>query len=108
MQHEICVIEISSRCLVFEGCVVTDGNAASNTSTFYLPTDGVDKIDWSLIGSVSWADFPDGRRKMCAETLVPHNVGIEAFVAIHCINKNFLRHINKYGVTAKASPELYF
>lgn len=108
MEHEICMIEVNPRRVALDGCVLTDGNAASHRSAFFLPRNGVENVDWKLIDSGSWSDQDDGRRRMCAEFLVPEKVSTDAIVALHCINDNLLRHISRYGVTAKSSPELYF
>ena len=48
----------------------TDGNAASQETTFYSSLKNLSLIPWDVIQADYWNEFTDGSRKRCAEFLV--------------------------------------
>ena len=48
----------------------TDGNAASNGTSFYSSLTKLSMMPWDVIQADYWRDLPEGRRKRCAEFLV--------------------------------------
>ena len=48
----------------------TDGNAASSQTQFFRSLHHLGKVPWDVIQAEYWSDYPDGRRRRCAEFLV--------------------------------------
>ena len=78
-QDEIVILCLEKELLCREGSVFTDGNAASDATRFCNTSEELEQLDWECLRSVRWNEFPDGRRKRCAEVLVPN------YVSAHCI-----------------------
>ena len=78
--NEICVLVVNPEVLDFPGVVISDGNAASNVSQFYSPSEGLHHLDFTKIYDRYWVheDNPyvneEHRRIECAEVLVPHQI----------------------------------
>jgi hypothetical protein len=107
-QHELIILEISPRRIMENQCVVSDGNAASPRSDYYELEEGLMHIDWALIRKGSWYGVDDGKRRMCAEVLVPDKISAQHFITIHCYSDGFRRHISSPGIPVKVSRQLYF
>ncbi len=74
IQDKIAILCLNKNLLLQEGTVFTDGNAASmETRCFRNPMD-LESLDWKCIRAQRWPDFEDGRRKRCAEVLVPDQI----------------------------------
>ena len=66
------VVLYVNRCVLHRpGVVFTDGNAASGAPRFFSDLRDLKKIDWECLNAASWTDFKDGKRKRCAEVLIP-------------------------------------
>ena len=77
IQSELAILCISKGVLLFDGAVFTDGNAASADTQFFGDCRHLDQLDWACIRAPYWTDFPDGKRRRCAEVLVPDRLGLE-------------------------------
>lgn len=69
---------------------ITDGNAASNSTHFFNSLASLQTLSWDVIYANNWIDFPDGRRKRCAEILVYPKISTEYFKAF-VVNNMHLR-----------------
>lgn len=108
MQHMLCLLEISLDCLRKPGCVLADGNAASPATRFYdAAADGV-RLPWSVLDAATWFDQVDGRRKRCAEVLVPRLIETADIRAIHCMRRSVASMIRNSVADVRVSPGLYF
>ena len=79
IQSKLAILCINKSALLFDGAVFTDGNAASRDTEFFGDCRHLDQLDWACIRAPYWNDFPDGKRKRCAEVLVPDRLGPEQF-----------------------------
>ena len=77
IQSQLAILCISKSVLLFDGAVFTDGNAASADTRFFGDCGYLDQLDWACIRAPYWTDFLDGKRKRCAEVLVPERLGLE-------------------------------
>ena len=77
IQSELAILCLSKHVLLFNGAVFTDGNAASMDTQFFGDCRRLDRLDWACIRAPYWRDFQDGKRKRCAEVLVPDRLGLE-------------------------------
>ena len=77
-QSELAVLCVDRRVMQNPGVIFTDGNAASNRTSFYSDLTDLDKLDWDCLKAEYWPDFEDGGRKRCAEVLVPELIPFDA------------------------------
>ena len=54
-----------------EGTVFSDCNASSYWAKFHRSHEDISCIPWEVIVAPTWTGFPNGKRKRCAEILVP-------------------------------------
>lgn len=87
-QSELAVLCIDRRVMQNPGVIFTDGNAASNGTSFYSDLADLDKLDWDCIQARYWTKFKDGRRKRCAEVLVPELIPFNAVRRIVAQNED--------------------
>lgn len=72
IQNDLVILCFNRELLVQDGVIFTDGNAASSPTNFFDDVSRLDELDWDCIWAEYWKDFgEDGRRKRCAEVLVP-------------------------------------
>ena len=71
VQEELVILYVNKFVMLFPGTVFTDGNAASRSTRFFDDLENLDQLDWECLRAEYWSDFVDGRRKRCAEVLVP-------------------------------------
>lgn len=70
IQNELVILCLRKELLCREGSIFTDGNAASEPTTFFNTIDDLDQLYWDCIRADRWNVFSDGTRKRCAEVLV--------------------------------------
>lgn len=68
------MLYVDSTVMRREGVVFTDGNAASDSTSFYYRLQDLCKLDWDCLNAQYWNDFSDGTRTRCAEVLVPNEI----------------------------------
>ena len=110
MQSELAILCISKSALLFDGAVFTDGNAASGDTRFFGDCRHLDQLDWACIRAPYWPDFPDGKRKRCAEVLVPDRLGLEHLQGVVVSNDEAARAV--HGVLpqllVRTEPKWFF
>ena len=74
IQDEVVILCFRREILSQGGTVFTDGNSASMPTRFFRDTKDIDQLDWDCIRADRWYGYKDGRRKRCAEVLVPRAV----------------------------------
>lgn len=75
----ILVIDIAKACHTADELHFSDGNAAAHGSKIYSdPAELEEHLPLQVIRAPYWTDFPDGRRRRCAELLVRPSVPIRA------------------------------
>ena len=65
------VLHVSRKIILNRGVVFTDGNATNLETKYYKDISKLRKLDWNCLDAKFWNDYEDGRRKICAELLVP-------------------------------------
>ncbi len=75
----ILVINVAKVCLAADELLFSNGNAgAHNSEIFSNPAELEENLPLQIIKAPYWTDFPDGRRRRCAELLVRPSVPIQA------------------------------
>ena len=98
-QHELLILKVSTKVLGNERALFTNGNAASKISKFYKGgvnylSEVNEKIDWVSILAEYWNDDEDGKRKRCAEILVPDNVEKKFIKGVIVSNRKLEKQIS--------------
>lgn len=106
--RELTIIKISASIIQAYSHVYTDGNAASKTTAFASNRTVVEKSIPALTSN-SWADFPDGKRQMCAEVLVFPSVQSMYLEGAICSNAETAREVRKIcNLVSVIDPQMFF
>jgi hypothetical protein len=100
--NNLIILEFDRRILLLNGICFTDGNAASDGTHFYTSITDLKKLDWECINGKYWKDYFDGKRKRCAEVLVPYKIDPNMIISIHCKSKSMLEKVNKITTQNRA------
>ena len=83
-QNDLCLLEVLLDVVGDNEFVISDGNVASRDTKFSSSIRSLDALPWDILNARFWADFPDGKRKRCAEVLVYPEVQPMYIGVIHC------------------------
>lgn len=108
IQNNLCLLEVSLKVLNNREFLITDGNAAALNTKFNASIDGLDLLDWNVLRARYWNDFPDGKRKRCAEILVYPRIMPEFISKIHCCSDQTLNFLANFTSKALLTKELFF
>ena len=84
------ILEISPMILLEHKFFFTDGNAASEATTFYSDEqiENLSDFDWlNIFYTKNWNSREDGKRKSMAEVLIPYQIPMKYIYKIHCKSK---------------------
>lgn len=107
-QRRLAVLYVDSSVLVMPGVVFTDGNAASPHTEFYNSPDDLRRLDWTCLKARYWTAFLYGKRKRCAEVLVPDEVPVELVNRVVVHNDWARARIGPTLWPVEVRPEYYF
>jgi len=84
--HPHVCIRLDLRVVDKPGALFTDGNAASGETHFFDNSIYVDQVPWDVLHRKRWtgSQVRDGRRKRCAEVLVPYRIESEYILDVVC------------------------
>ena len=108
LQNELCLLEISLLALEGNQYLITDGNAASRGTLFFDSVDSLKNLPWDVLRAKYWNNFPDGRRKRCAEVLIYPKVSVNMVRHIHCYSRETFDRISGKGVDVQLSRKYFF
>jgi hypothetical protein len=68
------------------GTLFTDGNAASDATQFFADRHDIYKVPWGILHRNRWTGsyVLDGRRKRCAEVLIPDKIEMRFILDVVC------------------------
>lgn len=114
-KNNIAVIAIKSSILSESGIIISDGNAASNSTNFYQNLSEGKKIlreNWKIIQSEYWKEEDGSKRKIMSECLIPKKVNpklIESIFVTDITTKEKLEKlINFAKIPIIPEPNLFF
>ena len=105
--NELVFIEVDVLCVMQDGYLITDGNAASRDTKFYSSIDSLEKLPWTVLDADYWKDHLDGKRKRSAEVLVPKRVNPQYFKAFHCFGTAVHDKLAFQDIHSKLSEKLF-
>lgn len=86
----------------------TDGNAACDKTWFGTDLSVTQPSD-EVLRAQSWINHVDGKRRRCAEMLLPDRVPVELISGVYCDNTDMRRYAQgKLGLPASVQPDLFF
>jgi hypothetical protein len=108
LNNELCLLEVSLSVLNDSYFIFTDGNAASRDTKFFENLKDLNMVPWDVLSANYWNDFPDGKRKRCAEILVYPKVSAFYITKIHCFSTEVVDFARDKNIRAKLSKDLFF
>jgi hypothetical protein len=108
LKDELVFIEVDVLCIMQDGYLISDGNAASRKTKFYSSIDSLDKLPWTVLDADYWNEHYDGKRKRSAEVLVPKKVSPQYFKALHCHGTAVHDKLSFQGIHSELSENLFF
>lgn len=93
--------------------LITDGNAASGSTSFYGDIEAFNQLNWPVLNMKFWCNFPDGKRIICSEVLLPEEIKLTYIQKIICNNQPMIEKIcklfpNRFGIKVELDKKLYF
>lgn len=109
-QSKLIILAIDPYVLFQPYTVFSDGNAASEKTSFYEANlSNLPRLNWEIIRQSShWSDQPDGKRIRCAEVLVYPRIAVAKINKVFCYGQNTLSKLNHLPVTVEVNHNLYF
>lgn len=111
-QDDILLIGVKPMKLLNRSFLITDGNAASDYTNFSDSATFLASLDWQVLKADYWNSFQDGKRKRCAEVLIPTSVPLTDIGEIVSNNNYSLGYARKagegYNINFVVRKEFYF
>lgn len=108
IQRKICFLEISLCAADDQLYIFSDGNAASPRSLFYNSAEFLPSLPWDVLRAKYWNDHQDGKRKACAEVLIPEFIAPHYILSVHCFSANEAAYLSQQGISSVISIDKYF
>jgi hypothetical protein len=93
VQESVVILGVAPRLLLAPGAYFTDGNAAARETRFYRGAEALGKLPWNVLHAHFWSPFPDGKRRRCAEALVPGRVPVGEILKVFCHSEEAKRAV---------------
>lgn len=112
--EKLAVLEVDNTILEESGVVITDGNATSETTQFYVPSEKtkIAQQHWTIIKNEWWKECDGSKRKIMAECLVPNRVKPEyirsIIVANHKAENQVKGLVDNFQPSTILNPHLFF
>lgn len=99
-------LEVDSAVLQLDGCVFTDGNAASNETRVYDRLEELAQLDWRVIRTTKCYS-KEYKRKKAAEVLAISPVPPRYLRRVHVADQSAKAQLGQLPVSVEVSPYLY-
>ena len=110
--EEIVLLQINPDIIKLPGAVVTDGNAASESTDFFENESikkSLNNLDDTLFNRDYWTDIYDGKRKIMAEVLIPNKIPSKNIIGIYTdsqkTSKSITEQLEKILNNIPVTPE---
>lgn len=113
IQNNIVILAIDKSVLLQPNTLFSDGNAASDSTSFFGELRDLSELNWDCLEAEYWSGFGDGKRMRCAEVLVYPSLPSTAIKKVLCNTsetKRFVENIlvNHSSIHVEINPEFYF
>lgn len=115
LHTDLCVLRVNTDVLDLPRVVITDGNAASNYTRFWLSPNGLVGVNRELVFAEYWTDDDQieqmkKKRAKCAEALVPNLVESRFILGAYVSCNNSLHKFRKIGsnLNVTVNSHLFF
>jgi len=114
LQNNIAILVFDANSIFNHASTIyTDGNAASKQTKFYSSLSNLKDLDWGCIYATSyWNDFDDGKRKRCAEILVPSHIKFNEVIKILVSDSSAVQRVKSqlgnYKIEVSIDGKFYF
>jgi hypothetical protein len=112
---QLCVLRISLDILSLPGVVITDGNAASDYTSFGAYPEMLSRVSWDSVFAESWwsenqFDYWERKRAICAEVLIPHAVEPQYIIGAYVSCSDSVLKLRKleFSLPALVNEHLFF
>lgn len=107
-QDELAILVVSKTVLTEGNHVYADGNAASAATAFANHRGNLEAA-LEVLKAEYWSNFPDGRRRRCAEVLVHPQIAPKYITRGICRNPNLAAHIqNMCSLPISVDRSMFF
>lgn len=110
----VAIVGVHPNVLERPGIFITDGNAASNATSFFSRKDGLKALSeiWKVINGEWWNSMDGSKRKIMAECLVPDHVPPEfihsIYVVSHSVAEKVRELIKPFDIPVVPEPGMFF
>jgi O-acetyl-ADP-ribose deacetylase (regulator of RNase III) len=110
----LAVVGVNKKVLDEEDVVITDGNAANETTQFYCLSEGLKilKRHGSIIQNDRWNNSDGSKRKMMAECLIPNYIKPayihSVYVADNTLQSEIKKIVNNPKIAVNSEPDMFF
>lgn len=94
ISSNIAIIAFDRDLILHSEVVFTEGNAATKTTRFYSDIRQLKKMDWDFMWAEYCGDYIGGKRRQCAEVLVPEKIPAEYIKKISVEGYESLQKVN--------------
>jgi hypothetical protein len=113
IQNDIIIIAVDKMMLYNENSLFTDGNAASDHTSFFNNIENLNTLNWQCINAAYWTDINDGRRIRCSEILIYGSIPTGYIQKIFCNNTDTKQFVetkltNYPTIETEVNTNLYF
>ena len=112
---DICILKFHCSILDIPGVILSDRNASSAYANFYVPTIGLEMINFKLVYAKYWNDddyFRHVQKKSvkCAEVLVPYVIPYDYVVCAAVVNELAREKLLRTGFDREIfiAPNIFF
>ena len=109
-ENDVVMFEVDPIILKIEGCLISDGNVASNNTSISDNLQDLEGMDWDMIYSNVPTYSKDYKRKRSAEVLVPDFVEVKFLQKIHCkdstTEKKMKNILKSHGIEIPTTTKL--
>lgn len=113
-EGKIVVLGVKKQVIQNPGVYLTNGNAASDSTDFYTPEEGLKVIArmWDAIEGEWWNSLDGSKRKIMAECLVPEGISPEMIHSIYVPNHKVAEDVRAIGLPGGLpvipEPDMFF
>lgn len=115
-QHaSLCVLRVNPDVLDYSDTIIADGNASSEYTAFWPPTEGLTRIDRDLVFAEYWTDqdpieYFKKKRIRCAEALIPQKVNTKSIIGVYVSCEEAKVRVLKEepNLVISIGPDLFF